>query len=104
MNRRVKQCVGRTGEYKMNTPPLRFIFDLLSVANCDVNNCDYATLHRFYLSIRKSISIKGRFIIFSRIELVNFPVFVWQDPLSFAKGSAFDYNSPVVKRGGDAFH
>jgi hypothetical protein len=33
---------------------------------------------------------KGRFIIFSRVELVNFPVFVWSDRLSFAKKSAFD--------------
>jgi hypothetical protein len=33
---------------------------------------------------------KGRFIIFSRVELVNFPVFIWQGRLSFAKKSAID--------------
>jgi hypothetical protein len=33
---------------------------------------------------------KGRFIIFSRVELVNFPVFIWSDRLSFAKRSAVD--------------
>jgi hypothetical protein len=33
---------------------------------------------------------KGRFIIFSRVDVVNFQIFFWSDRLSFAKKSAFD--------------
>jgi len=69
-NRRVKQCVGRTGANKTNAPLLRFIFDLLSAAKCDVTIV--ARPFIAFIGLYGNPYHKGRFIIFSRIELVNF--------------------------------
>jgi hypothetical protein len=82
-NQRVKQCVGRTDAKKITTPFLRFIFGLLSAAKCDV-----IIIARPFIANIGLYGIpyqKGRFIIFSQIELVNFPVLGLVRPNKFCQ-------------------
>jgi hypothetical protein len=74
-NRRVKQCIGRTGANKTVAPLLRFVFDLLSAAKCDVTIVSRPFIAN--IGFYGNPYHKGLFIIFSRIELVNFPFSVW---------------------------
>src|SRR5215475_12855621 len=81
------------------TNPLRFAFQfpLHSKAHCDYIVAAQPLIaliitSRFYdfTILRKRYGDpypKGQFIIFSQVELVNFPVFIWSDRLSFAKKS-----------------
>jgi hypothetical protein len=82
-NRRVKQCIGRTGANKTGAPLLRFIFDLLSAAKCDLTIVSRPFIAN--IGLYGNPYHKGLFIIFSRKELVNFPVFGLVRPNKFCQ-------------------
>jgi len=68
---------------KTDAPLLRFIFDLLSAAKCDLTIVSRPFIAN--IGLYGNPYHKGLFIIFSRKELVNFPVFGLVRPNKFCQ-------------------